>query len=124
MGGGEPVLAGQRASASPERRMKTDSLGNAEIDNLRTCAPRLMPVNFPAPLGPKLFIFGEPLLQKYYTVYDWSKEQVGFAVAASAENKRAVETKKYFSGDETWFMQVTLKVKVHRRLGCGRVPLL
>lgn len=45
------------------------------------CRPRLMPVNLPAPLGPKLFILGEPVLHRYYTIFDWKGPQVGFALA-------------------------------------------
>jgi len=54
----------------------------------RHCSPRLMPVNMPAPLGPNLFILGEPVLHRYYTVYDWSKLQVGFSLANSNRNTR------------------------------------
>jgi len=56
----------------------------------RFCRPRLMPVNLPAPLGPKLFLFGEPLLRRYYSVFDWDSQQVGLALSASSRNK-AVE---------------------------------
>lgn len=52
----------------------------------RHCSPRLMPVNMPAPLGPNLFILGEPVLHRYYTVYDWGKLQVGFSLANSRRN--------------------------------------
>jgi cathepsin D len=45
------------------------------------CRPRLMPVNLPAPMGPKLFILGEPVLHRYYTVFDWMGPQIGFGLA-------------------------------------------
>eukprot|EP00747_Dinoflagellata_sp_TGD_P148000 gnl/TRDRNA2_/TRDRNA2_176872_c14_seq17.p1 gnl/TRDRNA2_/TRDRNA2_176872_c14~~gnl/TRDRNA2_/TRDRNA2_176872_c14_seq17.p1 ORF type:complete len:504 (+),score=85.95 gnl/TRDRNA2_/TRDRNA2_176872_c14_seq17:155-1666(+) len=45
------------------------------------CNPRLMPVKLPAPLGPNLFLLGEPVLHRYYTAYDWAKLQIGFALA-------------------------------------------
>jgi len=45
------------------------------------CKPLLMAMEFPAPLGPKLFILGEPILRKYLTVYDTENKQVGFARA-------------------------------------------
>eukprot|EP00419_Tripos_fusus_P013860 CAMPEP_0172751654 /NCGR_PEP_ID=MMETSP1074-20121228/152215_1 /TAXON_ID=2916 /ORGANISM="Ceratium fusus, Strain PA161109" /LENGTH=475 /DNA_ID=CAMNT_0013584045 /DNA_START=32 /DNA_END=1459 /DNA_ORIENTATION=+ len=45
------------------------------------CTPRLMPVNMMAPLGPNLFIFGEPILHRYYTVYDWLAPRIGFGIA-------------------------------------------
>merc|ERR1719362_975622 len=46
------------------------------------CFPVLMAMDFPEPLGPKLFIFGEPILRKYYTVYDAQRQEVGIARAA------------------------------------------
>jgi len=50
------------------------------------CRPRLMPVSLPAPVGPKLFILGEPVLHRYYTVYDWKGLQVGFSLANNHRN--------------------------------------
>mmetsp|Transcript_122226 Transcript_122226/g.328325 ORF Transcript_122226/g.328325 Transcript_122226/m.328325 type:complete len:520 (-) Transcript_122226:57-1616(-) len=47
----------------------------------RNCWPALMPIDFPEPLGPKLFIWGEPVLRKYYTVYNWREKSVGFGLA-------------------------------------------
>jgi len=52
----------------------------------RFCRPRLMPVNMPAPLGPKLFILGEPVLHRYYTVFDWAGPKIGFGVANTKRN--------------------------------------
>jgi len=52
----------------------------------RFCRPRLMPVRLPPPLGPKLFILGEPLLHRYYTVYNWQNNSVGFALANNKRN--------------------------------------
>jgi len=62
----------------------------------RICRPRLMPVNMPAPLGPKLFILGEPVLHRYYTVFDWGVQgegvqgeagpKIGMAVANTKRN--------------------------------------
>jgi len=56
----------------------------------RFCRPRLMPVNMPAPLGPLLFILGEPILHRYYTVFDWVGEgsgpRIGMAVANTVRN--------------------------------------
>jgi len=46
------------------------------------CFPVLMAMDFDAPLGPKLFILGEPVLRKYYTVYDAQRQKVGIARAA------------------------------------------
>lgn len=52
----------------------------------RYCSPRFMPVRLPAPLGPKLFILGEPVLHRYYTVYDWVNHRVGFSLANTPRN--------------------------------------
>jgi len=45
------------------------------------CRSLLLPVDMKAPLGPKVFIWGEPVLRRYYTVYDLAKKQIGFSLA-------------------------------------------
>jgi saccharopepsin len=57
-------------------------LGQAQA----TCKPNLMRVSMPPPLGPNLFVLGEPVLRRYYTVFDWAKKAIGFA-----EPKQEVE---------------------------------
>merc|ERR1719386_324823 len=52
----------------------------------RFCRPKTLGVNLPAPVGPKLFILGEPVLHRYYTVYDWAGLQVGFSLANNVRN--------------------------------------
>jgi len=47
------------------------------------CEISMMPLDVPPPFGP-LFIFGDPVLRKYYTAYDRSTSRVGFAVARHA----------------------------------------
>jgi len=59
---------------------------NADVNVTRHCSAKLMPVNLPAPVGPKLFILGEPVLHRYYSVYDWHNLRVGFALANSKVN--------------------------------------
>merc|ERR1719420_290202 len=44
------------------------------------CSVALMSMDIPPPKGP-LFIFGDPFLRKYYTVYDRQNLRVGFALA-------------------------------------------
>lgn len=51
------------------------------------CRPRVMPVNMKKPLGPNLFVLGEPVLHRYYTVYDWASKRVGFGLANSHRNR-------------------------------------
>eukprot|EP00933_Yihiella_yeosuensis_P032622 TRINITY_DN2623_c0_g2_i1.p1 TRINITY_DN2623_c0_g2~~TRINITY_DN2623_c0_g2_i1.p1 ORF type:complete len:299 (-),score=89.94 TRINITY_DN2623_c0_g2_i1:150-1046(-) len=44
------------------------------------CKPMFMAMDFDGALE-KLFILGEPVLRKYYTIYDAEKERVGFGLA-------------------------------------------
>merc|ERR1719188_1647544 len=59
------------------------------------CRSLLLPVDMQAPLGPKVFIWGEPVLRRYYTVYDLGEKRVGFALA-----KGSVQEPSTTSGDE------------------------
>lgn len=56
---------------APEDYMDRDATG---------CSFSLMPLDVPPPRGP-LFIFGDPFLRRFVTIYDKSGPQVGFAVA-------------------------------------------
>mmetsp|Transcript_70430 Transcript_70430/g.150854 ORF Transcript_70430/g.150854 Transcript_70430/m.150854 type:complete len:511 (-) Transcript_70430:75-1607(-) len=44
------------------------------------CTPKLMPVSLPV-LGQNAFILGEPLLHRYYTVFDAEARRAGFGLA-------------------------------------------
>jgi hypothetical protein len=55
------------------------------------CRPMLMSLDMPEPLGPKLFILGEPVLRKYYTVYDAHEKRVGFARAKHRGSARSAK---------------------------------
>jgi hypothetical protein len=52
----------------------------------RHCSPRITRVSIPEPLGPKLFILGEPVLHRYYTVFDYASLKVGFGLANNRQN--------------------------------------
>lgn len=111
---GAPVLAGRRGgnATNSSQSPSFTAAANGEVAEMRTCTPRLMPVNLPKPLGPQLFIFGEPVLQKYYSVYDVAQKQVGFGLAANDDNRKALaETPQ----DTIIFMQVKITVKVRAR---------
>uniref|UniRef100_A0A7S1S4V5 Peptidase A1 domain-containing protein n=1 Tax=Alexandrium catenella TaxID=2925 RepID=A0A7S1S4V5_ALECA len=47
------------------------------------CKPTLMSMELPEPVGPKLFVLGEPVLRKYYTVFDFTEDapRIGFGKA-------------------------------------------
>merc|ERR1712048_808415 len=65
-----------------------------QYDHLQPkCHPTFIPLDLPEPLGPKLFILGEPVLRKYYTVYDGSKMRVGFALAKHSVNGKDINAK-------------------------------
>lgn len=77
--------------------LKGEEYARSSMDpkkGLRSCRPALMPLELPEPLGPKLFIWGEPVLRKYYTVYHWEDKQIGFGLAkhtaAEPEESRTV----------------------------------
>jgi len=55
------------------------------------CSVALMTLDIPPPKGP-LFIFGDPFLRKYYTVYDRERLRVGFALAAHPNVDRKRQT--------------------------------
>merc|ERR1719323_633028 len=48
------------------------------------CRSLLLPVDLQEPLSPKTFMWGEPMLRKYLTLYDWAGARVGIAAAAAA----------------------------------------
>jgi len=50
------------------------------------CSPRVMHVNVPE-VGQKLFVLGEPLMHRYYTVFDWKRKEIGFGLANNMRNR-------------------------------------
>jgi len=63
------------------------------------CRAALLPVDEVEALGPKAWIFGEPVLRRYYTAYDWRSQRIGFAPAvqpvAGEESAGAPQHKVY-----------------------------
>lgn len=60
------------------------TVGNSSKSQL-ICRSLLLPVDMGPPLGTKVFIWGEPVLRRYYTVYDLAKKRVGFTLAQEPE---------------------------------------
>lgn len=85
----EASTASDRNASAPKAVAKAkeskDDEGEAEV--VRRCKPKVVGVNLPAPMGPDMFIFGEPLLHRYYTVFDAKTPKVGFALASNRMNK-------------------------------------
>eukprot|EP00448_Togula_jolla_P008814 CAMPEP_0170596430 /NCGR_PEP_ID=MMETSP0224-20130122/15114_1 /TAXON_ID=285029 /ORGANISM="Togula jolla, Strain CCCM 725" /LENGTH=599 /DNA_ID=CAMNT_0010920723 /DNA_START=56 /DNA_END=1855 /DNA_ORIENTATION=+ len=66
------------------------------------CKPMLMALDLPASIAPKIFILGEPLLRKYYTVYDAEHFRIGFGRALHTPDV-ADEAE---TDDSEWFWEV------------------
>lgn len=60
--------------------------GDDENGHEASCSISLMTLDIPPPKGP-LFIFGDPFLRTYYTVYDRQELAVGFALAKHPRQK-------------------------------------
>lgn len=73
-----------------------------------SCQPKVMPVNMKKPLGPNLFILGEPVLHRYYTVFDWKEKRVGFGLASrhGKQETQALPTSRNTSLDESMLDQI------------------
>lgn len=84
MGAGVGVSKDDAAAAAPASQSATASAGDTKVKTW--CRPKLTPVSMPAPLGPNLFILGEPVLHAFYTVFDWSEShpRIGFSPAAKS----------------------------------------
>jgi len=89
----QDVNLNSSANTTGDTTSNTTSNGAAEEEGevRRYCRPRLMPVRLPAPLGPKLFILGEPVLHRYYTVFDWGQQRVAFGLANNRRNTMSAE---------------------------------
>jgi hypothetical protein len=52
----------------------------------RQCLPKTVGISMEEPIGRKFFLLGEPVLQRYYSVFDWERLAVGFGVANNQRN--------------------------------------
>jgi len=81
--------------------------GNREEDNTSRqdmfCKPVLMVMDLPEPIGPKLFILGEPVLKKFYTIYDAEKQRIGFGRARHAPQPQAHHDAE--AEDDSWWLE-------------------
>lgn len=68
-------------------------------DDGSTCEVALMALDVPPPNGP-LFIFGDPFLRKFYTVYDRENMKVGFAAAKHANEVESAAHRRVVSLSE------------------------
>eukprot|EP00418_Pyrodinium_bahamense_P096548 CAMPEP_0179034980 /NCGR_PEP_ID=MMETSP0796-20121207/12881_1 /TAXON_ID=73915 /ORGANISM="Pyrodinium bahamense, Strain pbaha01" /LENGTH=497 /DNA_ID=CAMNT_0020731251 /DNA_START=51 /DNA_END=1544 /DNA_ORIENTATION=- len=99
----------------PEEDAQADDMTPSDL----LCTPKLLPVSWPAPVGPNVFILGEPLLQRYYTVFDWVGRRAGFGLAAhmrapSQEQKAVSPPGLTLVQDEIVLIQLTVSVTVSR----------
>lgn len=67
--------------------VKEDRSTSDDAESEFWCRPKVMPVNMPEPMGPNLFLLGEPVLRRYYTTFDWEAKRIGFGVAAEAPDE-------------------------------------
>lgn len=75
-GGASVELGADDYSRPAPTQVKSSSTGETQT----ICRALLLPVEMPV-VGSKVFLFGEPVLQKYYTAFDSGKLRVGFALA-------------------------------------------
>mmetsp|Transcript_36411 Transcript_36411/g.58331 ORF Transcript_36411/g.58331 Transcript_36411/m.58331 type:complete len:501 (+) Transcript_36411:65-1567(+) len=75
-------------------KVETELVTPSQEGSKKECRPRLMPVSLPAPLGPNLFILGEPVMHRYYTIFDWAGPQIGFGLARKSRYDDASKMKE------------------------------
>lgn len=79
-----PVADRIRAGGADSPPASNSSSEKSNASREDQCTPKLMPVNLTASIGQNVFILGEPVLHRYYTVYDWGGLRAGFGLAAHA----------------------------------------
>jgi len=81
------------------------------------CRSLLLSVDRPPPLGPRVFVFGEPVLRKHLAVFDWAQKRVGVAASGqpptvSADDVEADDSHK----------NVSAGASIPRRAAIGTPP--
>eukprot|EP00419_Tripos_fusus_P001800 CAMPEP_0172692656 /NCGR_PEP_ID=MMETSP1074-20121228/25415_1 /TAXON_ID=2916 /ORGANISM="Ceratium fusus, Strain PA161109" /LENGTH=544 /DNA_ID=CAMNT_0013512905 /DNA_START=33 /DNA_END=1667 /DNA_ORIENTATION=+ len=71
-------------------------------EEVAMCKPMLMAMDLPEPVGPKLFVLGEPVLRKYYTVYDadLNNPRIGFSKAMHTKQPAHLQ-----EDDDAWWYE-------------------
>jgi hypothetical protein len=78
LGGFEVSLGPVDYSRPTAMRVENSTTGQVQV----LCRASLLPVDMGTDGGnPLTWILGEPVLRKYYTSFDWSKKEIGFALA-------------------------------------------
>jgi hypothetical protein len=75
----DSVPAATEVAISAGTMNETSSNSVPTTDN--RCVAMLMFMSLPPPLSPKTVVFGEPIMQKYYTAFDAKQKRVGFTEA-------------------------------------------
>mmetsp|Transcript_20624 Transcript_20624/g.45167 ORF Transcript_20624/g.45167 Transcript_20624/m.45167 type:complete len:440 (+) Transcript_20624:118-1437(+) len=79
--GGFNVTIGPEDYSRPMALRVVQSTASASPSQV-LCRASILPLEDGLSLGPQAWIFGEPVLRRYYTAYDWSSEMIGFAQSA------------------------------------------
>lgn len=87
LGGFEISLGAEDYSRPTAMRVESNSSGQVQV----VCRASLLPVDMAADGGnPLTWILGEPVLRKYYTAFDWHKQEIGFALAKQPSPSEAI----------------------------------
>lgn len=92
-----------RLDETPRRKPRPTWNPQSALEFARgTCKPMLMVMDLPKLFGPKLFILGEPVLQKFYTVYDAEQQRIGFGRARHRAETATVESWATMDPEDWW----------------------
>jgi len=75
------AAAGATAASTVGSMQKPKEAADRTVRKATPCVPMLMHLDLPQPLGSKTLVLGEPVLRKYFTVFDAGAKRIGFADA-------------------------------------------